>query len=216
MDRPDRAQRRTSAHRQSGRRRRGARGNHLHGDARRDGAGAAVRKPHGRPLRLKSPRQHAGIEQGALCACGRSRPRSFDCRDDRGIAHHHEPEDRAGADSEIQGAGERGGASRRRHRPHRLSRAEVLAGRRRPLHRHRRHHPHRVPRHRPHQRRLLPADAARPAPRWSLLLARQARRPRSRRMVEAGRAVRGGRRLWRRSGAVHAGRAGVRLQGVGV
>ena len=54
--------------------------------------------------------------------------------------------------------------------------AEILAGRRRPLHRHRRHHADRLARHRPHQRRLLPADAARAAPRRALLLARQARR----------------------------------------
>ena len=97
-----------------------------------------------------------------------------------------------------------------------VPRAEILAGRRRPLHRHRRHHADRLARHRPHQRRLLPADAARAAPRRALLLARQARRARPRGVVEAGQALRGGRRLRRRSGAVHAGGAGVRLQGIRV
>ena len=38
------------------------------------------------------------------------------------IAHHHEPADRAGAHPEIQGAGQRGRAARRRHRPHPISR----------------------------------------------------------------------------------------------
>ena len=180
----------------------------------RENAGAAVREYRRRPLRLAHPHQHAGLEQGALCARGRARSRSLDRRDDRGDAHDHEPADRAGRDSEIQGAGERGGADRRRDRPDRIPGAEILAGRRRPLHRHRRHHVHRLARHRPHQRRLLPADAAWAAPRRALLLARQARPARPRGVVGARQAVRGGRRLWHRSGAVHAGRAGVRRQGI--
>jgi hypothetical protein len=71
-------------------------------------------------------------------------------------------------------------------------------------------------RHRPHQRRLLPADAAWAAPRRALLLARQARRARPRGVVEARQAVRSGCRLRRRSRAVHAGSAGVRLEGIRV
>ena len=122
MDRADRTQRRAAAHRQAGRCRRGACRDHLYGDAHREDAGAAVREHRRRPLRLARPRQHAGREQGALCARGRARSRSFDRRDDRGIAHHHEPPDRAGAHPEIQGAGQRGRAARRRHRPDRNSR----------------------------------------------------------------------------------------------
>ena len=72
--------------------------------------GAAVREHRRRPFRLARPRQHAGLEQGALRARGRPRSRSFDRRDDRGVAHHHEPADRAGARPEIQGAGQRGRA----------------------------------------------------------------------------------------------------------
>ena len=119
--------------------------------------------------------------------------------------------------AEIEGAGQRGRADRRRHRSHPIPRAEILARRRRPLHRHRRHH----------------ADRSRPTPAASTSAATgrcctgraasgSTARPASTAaldrdgVVEAGQALRGGRRLRHRSGAVHAGGAGVRLQGIRV
>jgi hypothetical protein len=69
---------------------------------------------------------------------------------------------------------------------------------------HRRHHPDGATRHRPHQCRRLPADAAWTAARGSRSPGSTCARPR--RLVGARPAVRGRRRLWRRPGAVHAGR----------
>ncbi len=130
-------------------------------------------------------------------------------------AHDHEPPHRPGADrqsatapvNEIVLTG-------RCHRHDGVSGAEILARRRRPLHRHRRHHAHRATRQRTHQRRLLSADAAWTAADRALLLARQARPARPRGLVGTRRAVRGGGGLWHRPGAVHAGGAGLRRQGV--
>ena len=217
MDRPDRAQRRATAHRQGGLRRRGARRDRLHGDA-----------PAKRRLRYCSRTSPATAQARAswpTCwdrARSAMRWRSGSIRIssiaemiaqsrtimNRKIAPVRIPKSKAPV-NEIVLRGDDIDLTK-------FPVAEILAGRRRPLHRHRRHHADRLARHRPHQRRLLPADAARPAPRRHVLLARQARRARPRGMVEARQALRGRGRLRHRPGAVHAGGAGVRLQGIRV
>ena len=94
----------------------------------------------GDALRRKHPGQHAGREQGALCARGRARSVALDRRDDRGDPRHHAAADQARARAESQGAGQRDRAARQRDRSHAIPGAEILAGRRRPLYRHRQHH----------------------------------------------------------------------------
>ena len=127
---------------------------HLHGDARREGAGAAVRKrrgDNGGGARVLANMLGSSKERYAL-AVGLD-PDLSTARDDRRDAQHHEPR-----------ALRRDASPKARRRSTRscfagddidltkLPVPEVLAGRRRPLHRHRRHH----------------ADAPRPTPAASM------------------------------------------------
>ena len=210
MDRAGRGRGRAQAHHRDRRPDRGAFRHHVPGRPHGGDPGAAVRQPRRRPLRHAGAEQHAGRQQDALCARGRPRPRSPDRRHDRADAQDHEPPHRPGARGQARRAGERGHPARRRHRRHQVPDAEILARRRRPLHRHRRHHLHARPRLRPHQCRGLSPDDSRQGPHRHVLLARQARPARPRGVVGARRAVRGGGGLWHRSGAVHGGRADLR------